>query len=457
MAGGKGSRLVPLTSHRAKPAVPFGGRYRIIDFVLSNFLNSGYRRIYVLTQYMASSLIKHIQRNWNLGGIDGYIELAPAQMRLGEHWYRGTADAVLQNLNLIRDARADLVAVFGGDHVYKFDVSQMEEQHRDTGAVLTVAAIPVPLEEGKRFGVIQVDGSGRIVGFQEKPEDPIPIPGKPYLCLASMGNYLFDAKVLEEALIADANDPDSIHDFGKNIIPKLVADGADVRIYDFATNRIGGDPHRRRGAAYWRDVGTVDSYMAANMDVRSILPHLNLYNRRWRIRSAQRDYPPARFVQEPGGGATEIYESLVCEGCIVSSGRVRESVLGYDCFIHKRAEVSDSILLSGCNVGAGAIVRKALLDKNCNIAPAARIGVDIENDRSRFPFITPAGIVALPKGTNVPAEGPIEFAGDMMFMIRNDPVAMKLLEAFEGEYTVGEHHRHSYQSAGPRYQKYRPV
>src|SRR5690349_3031881 len=332
MAGGKGSRLGPLTIHRSKPGVPFAGRYRIIDFVLSNFVNSGYRRIYVLTQYMSSSLIKHLSRNWRLSGFGEYIEVVPAQMRLGEFWYRGTADAVYQNLNLVRDARAEHVCVFGGDHVYKFAVDQMECFHRDNDADLTVAAFPVPVHEASAFGIIDVDEHGRIANFVEKPKQPPEMPGRPGWSLVSMGNYLFRREVLERVLGGgDGQSPG--HDFGKDIIPRLVAAGARVFVYDFAKNRIPGEPEGI--APYWRDVGTIDSYFTANMELRARVPALDLYNRQWRIRSAQRDYPPARFVRAGEGEApVEVDDSLICEGSIIASGKVRESVLGYDSFVH---------------------------------------------------------------------------------------------------------------------------
>jgi len=326
MAGGKGSRLGPLTVHRSKPAVPFAGRFRIIDFVLSNFINSGYRRVYVLTQYMSSSLIKHLNRNWRLSGFGEYIEVVPAQMRLGEFWYRGTADAVYQNLNLVRDARAAHVAVFGGDHVYKFAVDQMDQFHRDNQCDLTVAAFPVPKEEASAFGIIDVDARGRIIGFIEKPKDPPEMPDRPGWSLVSMGNYFFRREVIERALLDDGGKPASRHDFGRDIIPRMVAEGARVFAYDFTKNHIPGEPEGV--APYWRDVGTIDSYFTANMELRARVPLLDLYNRQWRIRSAQRDYPPARFVRAgEGHGAAEVDDSLIGEGSILASAHVRESVV----------------------------------------------------------------------------------------------------------------------------------
>ncbi len=451
MAGGKGSRLGALTVHRAKPSVPFAGRYRIIDFVLSNFINSGYRQVYVLTQYMASSLITHLSRNWHLQGINEFVEVSPAQMRRGEHWYRGTADAIYQNLNLIYDSRAEHVAVFGGDHIYKFAVDQMDKEHRDSGADLTIAACPVPREEARGFGVIQVDERGRIIGFQEKVENPSAIPGRPDTCLASMGNYIFKRDVLIQALEEDAGRTDGRHDFGHDIIPRLLASGADLRAYDLGQNRVPGDPPEAR--PYWRDVGTVDSYFQACMEVRSPLPALNLYNRQWRIRTAQRDYPPARFVQHHGQGAVDLHDSLVSEGSIVVSARLHEALVGYDCFIHRGASVQGSVLFSGCDVGSGAMLQNALLDKNCSLAAGARVGLNPERDRRRFPFISEAGVIVLPKGTHVPAEGPIELARDIHELLTTDPGTGPVMKAFEGEIRVSERRRHSHGSAGPGYHR----
>jgi glucose-1-phosphate adenylyltransferase len=451
MAGGKGSRLGPLTIHRSKPGVPFAGRYRIIDFVLSNFINSGYRRIYVLTQYMSSSLIKHLSRNWRLSGFGEYIEVVPAQMRMGEFWYRGTADAVYQNLNLVRDARAEHIAVFGGDHIYKMAVDQMEAHHRDNAADLTVAAFPVPVAEASAFGIIDVDDRGRIVGFIEKPKNPPEMPGRPGWSLVSMGNYMFRREVLERVLSDDRGDGASRHDFGRDVIPRLVADGARVMVYDFAKNRIPGEPE---GAEpYWRDVGTIESYFTSNMELRARLPALDLYNRQWRIRSAQRDYPPARFVRANAEAPScEITDSLVCEGSILSSATVSESVVGYDCFVHAGASVTDSVILSGCDIGAGAKLSRVLLDKNCKIEPGCIIGEDPEEDARRFPFMTETGIVVVPKGTLVPAKGPCVLANDVAELLNNDPELADKLEP--GNFVVSMQSRHSYDSAGPRFKKF---
>ena len=407
LAGGKGARLGPLTCHRAKPATPFGGRYRIIDFVLANFVNSGYRKVYVLTQYKASSLIRHLAQNWHLSGPGEFVEVAPAQMRTGEHWYRGTADSVFQNLNLIRDVQPEQVAVFGGDHVYSCAVDQVDGHHRRVGADLTVAAFPVPRDEARDFGVIEVDADGRITGFQEKPSNPRTIPGRPDTCLVSMGNYIFRASVLTEALREDNGDPKSRHDFGKDVIPRLLRQGRKLHIYDFSKNRIPGQ--NRETAPYWRDVGTLDGYFQANMELRGPQPSLDLSNRRWRVRTAQRDYPPVRFI----GAGVKLDDSLVAEGTVVESAQVRRSLIGYDCRLRRGAQVQDSLLMSGCSVGAGAIVRNVIADKDVRIAPGARIGLDPDEDRERFPCVTPAGRVVLPKGSFVPEQGPIEIPWDI--------------------------------------------
>jgi glucose-1-phosphate adenylyltransferase len=453
LAGGRGSRLIPLTCHRSKPATPFGGRYRIIDFVLSNFLNSGYRHIFILTQYMASSLIKHINRNWRLSGFGEFIEIVPAQMRMGEFWYRGTADAVYQNINLLRDSRAEHIAVFGGDHIYKLAVDQMEDQHLERDADLTVAAIPVPVSEASAFGIIDVDASGRIQGFIEKPSQPPEIPGRPGWSLVSMGNYFFRSEVLERTLIADAADEASKHDFGRNLIPRLVSEGAAVYAYDFGTNRIPGEPEGSQ--PYWRDVGTIESYFQASMDLRSRLPTLNVYNRAWPIHSAERAYPPARLVRDGDDGPhVLIDDSLICEGSLVVSAELVDVMLGYDCFVHAGASIDSSVILSGCDIGRGSRLKNVLLDKNCKIDPGAEIGIDAEADRARFPFITETGLVVVPKGTHVPAQGPIQLAYDMEFLLRNDPDASRTLQEFAGEYTISEDNRHSFVSAGPRYRRF---
>jgi glucose-1-phosphate adenylyltransferase len=425
--------------------VPFGGRYRIIDFALSNFVNSGYRHVYVLTQYMASSLIHHLARNWHLQAFGMFIEAVPAQMRLGERWFVGTADAVWQNMNLIRDAHCRHVAVFGGDHIYRFDARQMERAHIEREADLTIAAYPVPVGEASRFGVIEVADDGRIVGFAEKPEVPREMPDRPGWSLVSMGNYVFRTPVLEEALREDAARPDSSHDFGKDVIPSLLAAGRKLYVYDFNDNLIPGEQEETR--PYWRDVGTIDSYFEANMDLRAVLPEFNLYNRRWPIRSAQRNFPPAKFVRwgamEPG----EVVDSLVCEGTIVCSATLEHSIAGYDCRFDRGARVERSVILSGCTVGRGAHLRGVLMEKNCRVEAGVTIGLDPAADRARFPFVSERGVVVLPKGTLVRRQGPIEIAWDLLPLLENDPATRARMAETRGLWERGERSRHSHDSS----------
>jgi glucose-1-phosphate adenylyltransferase len=358
---------------------------------------------------------------------------------------------VLQNMNLVRDSRANHVAVFGGDHVYMMDVEQMETEHRDRESDLTVAAFPVPTAEASGFGIIETDRDGRIVSFVEKPKHPPEMPGRPGWSLVSMGNYIFRREVLERALIDEGAKPNSRHDFGRDIIPRLVDEGASVHVYDFAENVIPGQP----GAVepYWRDVGTIDSYFTSNMELRARVPALDLYNRSWRIRSAQRDYPPARFVRAGEEfGPAEVDDSLICEGSIIASASVRETVLSYDCFVHAGAEVADSVILSGCDIGRGAKLTRVILDKNCKIEPGCIIGEDPEADRERFPFMTESGIVVVPKGTLVPAKGPIILANDVAELMGNEPELVAQLRP--GTFVVSHQNRHSYESAGPRFKKF---
>jgi len=402
LAGGEGTRLKPLTHDRAKPAVPFAGRYRIIDFVLSNFVNSGYYQIKVLTQYKASSLISHITRGWQLAPILGhYVEPVPAQMRVGRDWFKGSADAVFQNLNLISDSMPDIVAVFGADHIYKMDVRQMVDLHREKDADLTVAAIPVPIEQGSSFGILKVDEHGRIIDFMEKPERPPPMPGDPTRCLASMGNYLFRREVLVNEVVRDADNAESAHDFGKSIIGPMVASDKAVYVYDFAENSPPGQEPQERG--YWRDVGTLDTYWECSMDLVAVHPIFSLYNREWPIRTTYQHLPPAKFVfGEPGrrGCATN---ALVSPGCIISGGHVSESILAPSVHVHSWAEVGYSVLGEGCDIGRNARVRNAILDKFVTVDARARIGYDAAEDRARGLTVTENGIVAVPKGTHVRA------------------------------------------------------
>lgn len=395
MAGGQGTRLHPLTRDRAKPAVPFGGKYRIVDFVLSNLVNSQIYSIYLMVQWRSQSLIEHLKDGWQFGRIlhDHFIVPVPAQMRLGESWYQGTADAIFQNLNLVDDFKPDLVAVFGADHIYRMDIQQMIAFHVDRKASVTVATLPVALEEGNQFGVLDVDSGLRVYGFDEKPENPRQMPGAPGKCLASMGNYLFDPQVLRAALIEDSQDRNSHHDFGRDLIPALI-DRVPVYAYNFMTNRIRGDSEEN--LAYWRDVGTLDAYYEANMDLRDAKPHLNLYNPFWPLRTAYYNQPPAKFVFAEQSRRGLSLHSVISEGCIISGGAVRNSVLGRSVFVHSYSEIDDSVVMDYCNIGRHARIRRAIIDKNVHIPEGEVIGYDLERDRKRF-FVTDSGIVVIPK------------------------------------------------------------
>ncbi|AHH21198.1 glucose-1-phosphate adenylyltransferase [Nocardia nova SH22a] len=390
LAGGEGKRLFPLTKDRAKPAVPFGGAYRLIDFVLSNLVNAGYLRICVLTQYKSHSLDRHISQTWRLSGFGGeYITPVPAQQRLGPRWYTGSADAIMQSLNLIYDEDPDYIVVFGADHVYRMDPEQMVAHHIDSGAGVTVAGIRVPRSEASAFGCIDSDESGRITGFLEKPVHPPGIPDDPNMTFASMGNYVFTTKVLVDAIRADADDVDSDHDMGGDIIPGLVAQGQ-AGVYDFASNDVPGSTDRDRG--YWRDVGTIDAFYAAHMDLVSVHPIFNLYNRHWPIRGTAENLAPAKFAQ---GGLAQ--ESIVGAGSILSAATVRNSVLSSNVLIEDGATVEGSVLMPGVRIGRGAVVRRAILDKNVMVGEGEIIGVDSERDRERF-AISNGGVVTVGKG-----------------------------------------------------------
>jgi glucose-1-phosphate adenylyltransferase len=395
MAGGQGTRLYPLTRDRAKPAVPFGGKYRIVDFVLSNFINSQIFSIYVLVQWRSQSLIEHLKDGWQFGHIvhDHFILPVPAQMRLGENWYQGTADAIFQNLNLIDDFKPDLVAVFGADHIYRMDIGQMIEFHLDRKAAISVATLPVPIEDADQFGVVEVDSGLRVFGFAEKPGNPRQMPGAPGKCLASMGNYLFDPQVLRSALIEDSESASSHHDFGRDLIPALI-ERVPVYAYNFMTNRIRGDSEEN--LAYWRDVGTIEAYYEANMDLRDARPHLNLYNQFWPLRTAYYNQPPAKFVFNENFRRGHALHSTVSEGCIISGGVVRNSILGRSVFVHSYSQIDDSVVMDYCDIGRYAKVRHAIIDKNVQIAEGDEIGYDFERDRRRF-FVTDSGIVVIPK------------------------------------------------------------
>jgi glucose-1-phosphate adenylyltransferase len=397
LAGGEGKRLYPLTLDRAKPAVPFGGRYRIIDIVLSNFVNSGLSRIKVLTQYKSASLEEHIARNWRLAPIlDQFIEAIPAQQRTGKTWYRGSADAVFQCQHVINDERPELVCIFGGDHVYKMEVRQMLAFHQAAGADATVAAIPVPRHEAHDFGVIEVSEGGRIVAFHEKVENPPPMPGNEAMCLASMGNYVFNADTLLRELEEDDRLEDSRHDFGHDILPRMVRNGSAVFAYDFATNVVPGEEGHNQG--YWRDVGNVDAYWQAQMDLIEIQPQFNLYNFRWPIRTGATHDPPAKFVfrDEAQARVGISTDSLVSHGCIISGGRIHRSVLGVGCRVNSFSEVEESVLFERVRVGRHAKIRRAIIDKDVEIPSGTVIGYDREADKQRF-FVTDDGIIVIPK------------------------------------------------------------
>ena len=390
MAGGKGERLHPLTRERSKPAVPFGGRHRLVDFVLSNFVNSELLSIYVLVQYKSQSLIEHLRLAWRTGGIvpDYFVTVVPPQMRFGEAWYRGTADAVLQNLNLVDDFNPDLVAIFGADHIYRMDVDQMIVFHQESGADVTIAARPLPLAEATQFGVLAVDRGGRVVDFVEKPAAPAPMPQDPGRALVSMGNYLFSRGTLVDVLLADAR-RSTDHDFGHSIIPELVPGGR-VWAYDFQTNEVPGvKPYEEHG--YWRDVGTIEAYWDAHMDLLGESPRFDLDNRYWPIRTGQHPGPPARFL------GCDVDNAQVGEGSLVKRATIRNSILGRSVWVNEGAVIEDSIVMDHTTVGKGAHLRRAIVDR-FNIVPAdSEIGVNLESDRRRY-HVDPAGLVVVPRG-----------------------------------------------------------
>jgi glucose-1-phosphate adenylyltransferase len=393
LAGGEGTRLQPLTAERAKPAVPIGGRYRLIDFVLSNLVNSGLLKIKVLTQYKSDSLNTHIARGWRLPAmLDFYVEIVPAQQRLGKEWFRGSADAMFQSLNIITDEDPDLVAIFGGDHLYKMDVNQMVDFHLDKQAEVTVAAIPVPIAEARQFGVLAVDEEGAILSFDEKPAHPRELPGRPGWALASMGNYLFDTQPLCHELARDQA-TDGNHDFGRNILPAMVGRRR-VYAYDFSKNEIPGMLERERG--YWRDVGTISAYWQANMDLVAVNPIFDLYNPRWPIRTHTLPLPPAKFVFAEQGRIGMATDSLVSEGCIISGGRIDRCVLSPGVRINSFAHVEESVLMDGVDVGRHARVRRAVVDKGVHIPAGMQIGYDVAADKRRF-HVDDHGIVVVPK------------------------------------------------------------
>jgi len=394
LAGGKGTRLFPLTKERAKPAVPFGGKYRIIDFVLSNFINSGIYSIYVLTQFKSQSLLQHLSEGWQFGGLlkTQFVIPVPAQMRsAGETWYQGTADAIYQNINLVEQADPHVVAIFGGDHIYRMNITAMIEYHEQKAAAVTVAAIPVEKKFASEFGVIETAADGRVIAFHEKNLDAPTIPGDPGRVYASMGNYVFSTRTLLRELYEDASNEGSTHDFGRDILPKL-AGHAEIFAYDFQSNRIPGEA--ADGAAYWRDVGTIDAFYDANMDLRTVKPALNLYNRQWPLRTASYPEPPAKFTFDDQNRRGEAIDSIVSGGCILSGGAVKNSVLSRGVRVHAGALVEDSIILDNCDIGRRSRVRRSILDKNVRVPADACIGYDLENDR-RYHHVTESGIVVV--------------------------------------------------------------
>lgn len=394
LAGGEGKRLYPLTLDRAKPAVPFGGSYRLVDFVLSNLVNGGYRRICVLTQYKSHSLDRHITTSWRMSSLTGdYVTPVPAQQRLGPRWYTGSADAIFQSLNLVYDERPDYVVVFGADHVYRMDPQQMVQAHIESGAGVTVAGIRQKRSEAHQFGVIEVADDGSTISrFLEKPADPPCTPDDPEMSYISMGNYVFSTDALIDSLRVDAGDEGSVHDMGGNIIP-MFTEAGQAKVYDFAQNEVPGTTERDRG--YWRDVGTLDAYMEAHMDLVSVHPVFNLYNRSWPILNSQPPMPPAKFVE--GGNA---HESMVSAGSIIAGAHVRNSVIGIDVRMASGTYVEGSVVMNGARIGRNCVIRNAILDKGVEVPDGAHIGVDLRGDAERY-TVTDAGVVVIGKGTVV--------------------------------------------------------
>ena len=400
LAGGAGTRLAPLTDDRAKPAVPFGGVYRLVDFALSNLANSGIRKICVLTQYKSHSLDRHISTTWRMSDLLGnYVTPVPAQQRLGPHWYTGSADAIHQSMNLINDENPELVVVFGADHVYRMDPRQMIAQHLEYGAGVTVAAIPVARQDAKDFGILDVAKDGHTIDrFLEKPSNPPPMPGSPDESYASMGIYVFGRKELVDALERDAANEESRHDIGGNIVPMMVGDGS-AQAYDFLTNDVPGST--KRDAGYWRDVGTIDAYFDSHMDLRTVEPTFNLYNDEWPILTHMDPLPPAKFVHDDGDRVGRAIDSLVSNGVIVSGGLVRGSVLSPGVRTNSWSCIDRSVLLHNVVVGRHAEISNAIIDKNVVVPEFAKVGVDKEHDRARGFLVSDGGITVVGKGQKV--------------------------------------------------------
>ena len=400
MAGGKGTRLYPLSKERCKPTMPIGGRYRLIDFVLSNFTNSGFYQIKVLTQFMSDSLNRHIFLGWRMSSqLEHFVDIVPPQMRMGESWYLGTADAIYQNINIIKNENPDYIFVFGGDHVYKMDVRQMLDYHIEKGADITISTVPIPLRKASEMGVIETDPYGQITGFVEKPKNPKPMHKREDMALVSMGNYIFSKEVLLEVLNRDHIYEDSAHDFGHNIIPKMIGE-YHIYAYDFTKNHWPGMEEKERG--YWCDIGTIDAYWKTNMDLCSVTPRFNLYNQKWPIRTASNHNPPSKFVfanerEKRVGRATD---SLVSEGCIISGGYVNRSVLSPGVRINSYASVTDSVLMEGVKIGRYCKIRKAIIDKDVNIPSHTIIGYAPEYDKKHY-HVTESGITVVTKRVEI--------------------------------------------------------
>src|SRR5512137_1345923 len=392
LAGGRGSRLQQLTNWRAKPAIPFGGKFRIIDFTLSNCVNSGIRRIGICTQYKAQSLIRHVQRGWSFldGRFGEFVELLPAQQRVESSWYRGTADAIYQNLDILRLHAPDLVLILAGDHVYKMDYGRMLEEHVARRAQMTIACIEVPLTDARSLGVIGVKADGRIVRFEEKPTNPAPMPGHHDRVLASMGIYVFDADFLYAALLRDADDPMSGHDFGRDLIPRLIASGARIRAHDYKHSCV----NMAKGVPYWRDVGTVDAFGEANLALVHVEPELNLYDEAWPIWTYQEQLPPAKFVFDYDGRRGAALDSIVGSGCIVSGSTVRRSLLFSKVRVHSYCTIEDSVILPNVEVGSHVVLRRAVVDKHCRLPDGLVVGLDPARDRERF-HVTERGVTLI--------------------------------------------------------------
>jgi len=392
LAGGRGSRLFELTTWRAKPSLPFGGKFRIIDFALSNCVNSGIRRIGICTQYKAQSLIRHVQRGWSFldGRFDEFVELLPAQQRIEPTWYQGTADAVYQNLDILRRFEPDYVLILAGDHVYKMDYGRMLEDHVDKRAQMTIACIDVPLSEAHSVGVMAVDAEQRIIDFQEKPAQPMPMPRRPGRALASMGIYVFDAAYLYDVLLRDADDPTSGHDFGTDVIPRLLRERACPYAHDFTDSCV----NMTEGIPYWRDVGTIDAYWEANIALTHVVPELNLYDETWPIWTYQEQLPPAKFVFDDDDRRGTAIDSIVGSGCIISGSTVRRSLLSSNVRVNDGCTIEDTVVLPSVDIGRKVVLRKAVVDKNCRLPEGLKVGFDRDLDRKRF-HVTDTGITLI--------------------------------------------------------------